>query len=109
SAAFSLKALFLQQQSAIMNFHWLLPAQNGIPILMYHRIWPGLRDRITQTPEQLEEQWNFLKEQGYNTLSLDEYLNIAKGLKKNKGKHILITFDDGYYNNLTYAYPLLKK
>jgi peptidoglycan/xylan/chitin deacetylase (PgdA/CDA1 family) len=103
-----LKALFLWNICA-MNFHWLLPEQKGIPVLMYHRIWPGLRDRITQTPEQLEEQLAYLSAEGYRTLSLGEYLDIAKGNKPYTGKAVLLTFDDGYHNNLTYVYPLLQK
>jgi len=92
-----------------MKFHWLLPKQNGIPVLMYHRIWPGMRDRITQTPEQLEEQWLYLKQEGYKAIALDEYLEIANGRKPVNSRNVLITFDDGYLNNLTYAYPLLQR
>jgi len=92
-----------------MNFHWLLPEQKGIPVLMYHRIWPDFRDRITQTPEQLEEQFLFLKQKGYQTISLPEYLALVKGEVPMVGNKVLITFDDGYYNNLAYVYPLLKR
>ena len=92
-----------------MNFHWLLPEVKGIPVLMYHRIWPGVKDRITQTPEQLAEQWNYIRQEGYHALSLSEYLDIAAGKSRQTGKNILITFDDGYHNNLTYAYGLLRQ
>lgn len=77
---------------------------------MYHRVWPGMADSLTITPEKLEEQWNWLKAQGYSTLSLQQYLDIATGRQTTyPGKSLLITFDDGYLNNLTYAYPLLQK
>lgn len=76
---------------------------------MYHRIWPELRDRITQTPEQLEDQLKFLKAAGYQTLSLPEYITIITGKEAAKQKSVLLTFDDGYHNNLVYAYPLLQK
>lgn len=89
--------------------HWLLPAREGIPVLMYHRIWPGCRDRITQTPEQLREQWVYLKEQGYEAISLQEYAAWALGTEMPAGRKVLITFDDGYVNNLSYAYPLLQE
>src|SRR5690606_10904775 len=75
----------------------------------YNRIWHGLKDRITQTPGQLEEQLAFLKKEGYETISLQEYLKIAKGEKKDPGNYVMLTFDDGYYNNLIYAYPVLEK
>ncbi len=77
---------------------------------MYHRVWPGMADSLTITPEKLEEQWMWLKTQGYATLSLQQYLDIATGKQITyPEKSLLITFDDGYLNNLTYAYPLLQK
>jgi peptidoglycan/xylan/chitin deacetylase (PgdA/CDA1 family) len=92
-----------------MRFDWLLPSIAGIPVLMYHRVWPGLNDGLTITPEKLREQWLYLKEQGYNTVSLPDFLDIIKGKKAFSPKTILLTFDDGYHNNLTYVYPLLKE
>ncbi len=92
-----------------MNWSWLLPGGDGIPVLMYHKVWPGVNDNLTITPEKLREQWQFLKQEGYHAISLSEYLDIATGEKPRKGKEVLLTFDDGYRNNLTYAYPLLKE
>ncbi len=76
---------------------------------MYHRIWPGQQDGLTLTPEQLREQWQYLKKEGYNALSLQEFLAVAKGEQPRPHKAVLFTFDDGYRNNLTYMYPLLKE
>ncbi len=92
-----------------MNWSWLLPDGKGIPVLMYHKVWPGVSDGLTITPEKLREQWQFLRQEGYEALSLSEYLDIATGQAPYKGKPVLLTFDDGYRNNLTYAYPLLKE
>src|SRR5215217_6683241 len=92
-----------------MRFHWLLPTIKGIPVLMYHRIWPGQRDGLTLTPEQLREQWLWLKEQGYRALSMQEFLAITTGKTPLPGKCVLLTFDDGYHNNLTHVYPLLQE
>jgi len=92
-----------------MRLHWLLPSISGIPVLMYHRIWPGISDGLTITPEKLKEQWAYLKNEGYQTLDLNEFLQIAKEGKQYPEKSILISFDDGYKNNLQYVYPLLKE
>lgn len=92
-----------------MRLHWLLPTIKGIPVLMYHRIWPGRRDGLTLTPEQLREQWLYLKGEGYTALSISDFLSIATGEKPVPGKCVLLTFDDGYHNNLTYVYPLLQE
>ncbi len=76
---------------------------------MYHRVWPGLRDGLTVTPEDLREQWAWLRDQGYQCLKLDDFLAACKGQKKIPQKSFLLTFDDGYRNNLDFALPLLKE
>ncbi len=92
-----------------MDLSWLLPEGKGVPVLMYHKVWSGICDHLTITPERLREQWEYLKNAGFHTLSLLDYLAIAAGTKPKPDKAILITFDDGYVNNLTYAYPLLQE
>ena len=77
---------------------------------MYHRVWPGIEDGLTITPEKLRRQWEWLKSEGYSTLTLQQYLDIASGkIAQYPEKALLLTFDDGYLNNLTYAYPLLEE
>jgi peptidoglycan/xylan/chitin deacetylase (PgdA/CDA1 family) len=92
-----------------MNLSWLLPDIKGIPVLMYHKVWPGHADALTITPERLQEQWQLLKTEGYQALSLTEFLAVARGEQPRPAKAVLITFDDGYRNNLRYAYPLLQQ
>jgi len=92
-----------------MNFSWLLPEGKGIPVLMYHKVWPGCNDDLTITPEKLREQWSYLKQEGYHPLSLTDYLEIAHGMKAAPARAMLITFDDGYQNNQVYVYPLLRE
>lgn len=93
-----------------MNLSWLLPTIKGIPVLMYHSVYPGVEDSLTITPEKLRQQWEWLKQEGYATLSLPQYLDIASGKTTDyPAKAILLTFDDGYLNNLAYVYPLLKE
>jgi len=92
-----------------MNLSWLLPEAKGIPVLMYHRVWPGAEDDLAISPERLRQQWEYLKQVGYHSLSLPVYLDIVTGKGAAPAKSVLITFDDGYRNNLLYAYPLLKE
>lgn len=57
-----------------------------------------------------EKQLQFLNENGYNTLTADElYERRIDKNYKNKGKDIVLTFDDGMASVWTVAYPLLKK
>ncbi|MBS1689939.1 MAG: polysaccharide deacetylase family protein [Bacteroidetes bacterium] len=89
--------------------HWLLPSIKGIPVLMYHRVWPGTNDGLTISPEKLKQQWQYLKNEGCSTLSLSQFVDIVKNKLPYPKKSILLTFDDGYRNNLQYVYPLLKE
>jgi peptidoglycan/xylan/chitin deacetylase (PgdA/CDA1 family) len=77
-----------------------------VPILMYHSItddtW-GYED-LHVSPSELEKQVKYLSENGYTTLFFEE-LEDAKYYEK----PIILTFDDGYKNNYTEAYPILEK
>lgn len=83
---------------------------NNLRVLMYHRTIPdGTPDLLTVTADQLENQFKAIKKEGYSCVTVNEIIDhIANGtpLKENA---ILLTFDDGYKNNLTVLYPLLKK
>ncbi len=87
----------------------------NVPILMYHYISasPSAQDRIryglSVPPEMFEAQLKLLADNGYTTISLRDlynYLAIGTALP---AKPIILTFDDGYVDNYTNAYPLLKK
>jgi peptidoglycan/xylan/chitin deacetylase (PgdA/CDA1 family) len=75
---------------------------------MYHRVWHGMNDGLTITPDKLQEQWKYLQHNGYTAISLPDFLHIAKNGKPPE-KYFLLTFDDGYVNNLHYVYPLLQE
>jgi peptidoglycan/xylan/chitin deacetylase (PgdA/CDA1 family) len=92
-----------------MQLHWLLPEIKGVPVLMYHRVWPGQRDGLTVTPEDLREQWTWLRDEGYTCLTMERFIRVARGLDRAPKKSFLLTFDDGYRNNLTYVLPLLQE
>ena len=80
------------------------------PILMYHSV--GDTDNITKlsvSPENFERQMKFLKDNRYNVITLEKMAGYIREGKRPPYKSIAITFDDGYYNNYQYAYPVLKK
>mgnify|MGYP003939726135 CR=1 FL=1 len=86
-----------------------------VPILMYHYLSdppPGadaIRSDLSVGPAQFEAQLAYLREQGYHTISLKQ---LSYALSRNEplpAKPIVITFDDGYRDQYTNAFPLLKK
>jgi len=87
-------------------FLWLSPRYT-VPILAYHDF--NHRGGIAITPENFERQMHYLKENGYNAISLDK---LVEGIRKRENfvhNTVVITMDDGYKDNFTYAYPVLKK
>jgi len=54
------------------------------------------------------EQLNFLKQKGYVFVTLSELIDIFSNKKQTK-KIIVLTFDDGFRNVVTNAYPIMKR
>lgn len=81
----------------------------GIPVLMYHSIGKKNLNPMIIPTDKFSEQMKFLKENDYTTLTLDEVYNFFAGNIKVPKKSVVITFDDGYVDNYTNAYPILKK
>ncbi|MFC7394627.1 polysaccharide deacetylase family protein [Scopulibacillus cellulosilyticus] len=79
-----------------------------IPILMYHSISTG-NNSLYVPKDQFREQMTWLKDNGYYTLSPEEAYDVLTQGKKPRKKIILVTFDDGYLDNFTNAYPILRK
>jgi peptidoglycan/xylan/chitin deacetylase (PgdA/CDA1 family) len=67
------------------------------------------RNKLAITPELFERQMRFLKERHYNVVALETLIPYLRDGKKIPPKTVAITFDDGYKNNYTYAFPILKR
>ncbi|MBD1940286.1 trifunctional glycosyltransferase/class I SAM-dependent methyltransferase/polysaccharide deacetylase [Microcoleus sp. FACHB-68] len=83
-----------------------------LPILMYHRVAPtgsAANARYRVTPEAFEEQLRYLRDAGFYSVTLEEWRKAMVAKKPLAGRGIIITFDDGYVDFLTYAWPLLKQ
>ena len=87
----------------------------GAVALMYHHLLPENEvgrlagNNIVTTVEAFTEQMDWLKAEGFTTLTpaqLSECLCDGKPFPK---RAVLITFDDGYLSNAVYAYPLLRE
>ncbi|WP_052447575.1 polysaccharide deacetylase family protein [Clostridium polynesiense] len=82
----------------------------SLPIFMYHYITDTESDEPMHVSKaQFREQIKYLKENNYKFLTLDELYEIKSKGKKFPRKAIVITFDDGYENIYTNAYPVMKE
>ncbi|MFT5872073.1 MAG: peptidoglycan/xylan/chitin deacetylase (PgdA/CDA1 family) [Clostridium sp.] len=82
---------------------------NKIPILMYHSISYEKGNTLRIPKENFRNQMKYLSNNNYTTLSLDELYSYMQKGEKLPTKPIVITFDDGYKDNYTNAYPILKE
>lgn len=82
-----------------------------VPIIMYHSVFPNApaENRLAVSVKSFERQMKFLKSHKYNVVTLQELADLIKNKDKIPQKTIAITFDDGYKNFYTYAFPILKK
>ncbi len=82
-----------------------------VPILMYHAVTkePSKVGRFVISEEMLEQDLQYIQKAGYETVTVDDVIRYVKEDGKLPEKPIILTFDDGYYNNYCYAYPLLQK
>ncbi len=84
-----------------------------IPVLYYHKIDFPKKEAVYKglyvTPVQFKREIGLLKALGYRTISPDELLDFSSGRDIKTKKPILITFDDGFKNNFTNAFPVMKE
>ena len=83
---------------------------NGGFVLEYHAIgnhpdWP---QGMVVAPATFDRHLQYLQEKGYHMVTVAELADrLATG--KSMEKYIALSFDDGYTDNYTEAFPLLKK
>jgi peptidoglycan/xylan/chitin deacetylase (PgdA/CDA1 family) len=89
-------------------------ASPGIPILMYHSISKNLevhRSAYFHTctdPQVFREHIELLARNGYKTIGLGETVAKLKGGIRPTEKLVVLTFDDGFEDFYTEAFPVLS-
>lgn len=79
-----------------------------VMVLNYHKI-DNTFISLAVRPEDFEYQMKYLHDNGYHAISPDELYESLAGNGELPENPVLITFDDGYLDNYTNAYPILKK
>lgn len=83
-----------------------------IPVVYFHSVgqknplWS--RNFLTLEALFFEDQLKYFKKH-FSVISLSEYLKIKQGLINSYKNPLVLTFDDGYLDNWTWGFPLLKK
>lgn len=82
-----------------------------LPIIMYHSI---LKDEsklgeYVLSPLELESDMLYLKEHGYTPIMCQDLISYVYSDKELPEKPVILSFDDGCYNNMYYVLPLLSK
>ncbi len=90
-----------------------LTHQNGALIVMFHsvvsnEIAPYIDPNNSVTVEQFERQLQYLQKH-CNVISFTELKTFCQQQEPLPDRSVVITFDDGYLDNLTVAAPLLEK
>lgn len=85
-------------------------SNSKVAVLTYHRICNKNYDwSLNPLPvKSFKEHLKFLTD-SYNIISLDDLVDLVIKREPIHEKTVVLTFDDGYKDNYTNAYPLLQK
>lgn len=86
-----------------------------IPVLLYHHTQPletaGLLGHAQLTVDSgiFDEQMRYLVENNYNIVSAEDLVHALLDRRALPPKTVVVTVDDGYQDNYTYAFLVAKK
>ncbi|MEI7025464.1 polysaccharide deacetylase family protein [Paenibacillus sp. y28] len=80
--------------------------RNKAIVLVYHHIDPK-ENGITISRERFHNQLQMLRDNGYNIITMEQFVAFMSSKGEVPQNAVLITFDDGYESFYTQAYPEL--
>lgn len=103
--------LYKAQAQRLLDAYW---GADRITVLAYHRIldwdspdFDGYRPNVSASLEMFDRQMTYVARH-FNVIDLARLeAFVSEGIRLPK-RPLLITFDDGYLDNYTYAYPILR-
>jgi len=111
---FDAESVYQQIQQVYESLIWQSKYPKHIPVLMYHKIPEKPSEsqhRIFVTKGVFAKHIQYLKQMGYKSLTFQEYDDYRNGKLPAKNfpkKPVILTFDDGYKDNLVNALPIMK-
>jgi peptidoglycan/xylan/chitin deacetylase (PgdA/CDA1 family)/SAM-dependent methyltransferase len=85
---------------------------NRLPILMYHRVAAAgapSTARYRVAPEAFEQQLRYLRDAGFYGVGVDDWREAMERRRPLPGRAVMLTFDDGYMDFRTDAWPVLRR
>jgi peptidoglycan/xylan/chitin deacetylase (PgdA/CDA1 family) len=93
----------------------IAPRAVEMPILVYHHVVPGRASGSEEarllfvTPETFEKQLQYLRDNNYHGVSFNDLADCLENGAPLPERPVILSFDDGWENQFTYAFPLLQK
>lgn len=88
------------------------PSSADVPILMYHGLTdqPGKVNNYFIPADTFRQDMKYLKDNGYTSITMTQLIDFTYGeIDGFPDKPVIISFDDGYYNNHLFGTPVLKE
>lgn len=81
----------------------------SIPVLVYHQVKSPANDPIFVTPQNFQQQINYLKDNGFETITMKNYYDWRNGDFEMPEKPVMLIFDDGFSSVYTNAKPIMDE
>lgn len=104
---FGAAAVLVILTAAVFGITAAFPPE-GVLILEYHKVNDWSEDSYTVKPEDFAAQMDELRAQGYETISILDFLRAKKGKQTLPEKAVIVTLDDGYKDNYTDMLPIME-
>lgn len=107
--------IYLRQENNRLEKINVQSIAKKVPVLMYHHLYDGDLSKskfngngAVISVDTFKEHMKYLKDNEFYTATLEEFEMFIDGKIELPEKTVVLTFDDGYYSNIEYAYPILK-
>lgn len=82
-----------------------------LPIVMYHGLTreKKYQNKFFISPKQFEKDLQYLQANQYTPIVMKDLIDYVDNGTPLPERPVLLTFDDGFFNNYLYAYPLLRE